>query len=371
MGTNDASGRSVPRPLFAWKACRSILARCTRCATWYYRHRAQRNRQTFIGDNGAGKSTLIKVMTGVLPADPRAEIFVRDREIRTQRILGPHGSRFVDQDRLSRTSRSPESNRCGAISSSAGRSPNRFGFIDIKRQKEVARHILIDVIGFRKAVGISIQPWANLSGGERPGIAIGRAMHYNADLIVLDEPTAALRSGRGPKKVVDFVRQDQKAPAALASISNIISRMCMRSPTGSFVLDRGSSGPLRSIPKDMTVPGTHRISDRAAAPKREGGRGWLSDQACRSSSASKGASNHHRLCPAPSRFFMYAGSRRCFLAPYIYTTFLSTLPPLIASRHRPHVRYRRRRNRPFLSFGHRLFWLRLRGAVSGNTTSAG
>jgi ABC-type dipeptide/oligopeptide/nickel transport system ATPase subunit len=48
------------------------------------------------------------------------------------------------------------------------------------------------VIGFQ-GVGISVDStFANLSGGERQGIAIGRAMHCNADLIVLDKPTAAL-----------------------------------------------------------------------------------------------------------------------------------------------------------------------------------
>jgi simple sugar transport system ATP-binding protein len=57
---------------------------------------------------------------------------------------------------------------------------------------EVLQRILIDVIGFR-GVGITVDSTvANLSGGERQGIAIGRAMHCNAGPIVLDKPTAAL-----------------------------------------------------------------------------------------------------------------------------------------------------------------------------------
>ena len=85
---------------------------------------------------------------------------------------------------------------------------NRFGFIDIKKEKEIAQQILIDVIGFR-GVGITVDSTiSNLSGGERQGIAIGRAMHYNADLIVLDEPTAALGVAE-VRKVIDFVQQDQ------------------------------------------------------------------------------------------------------------------------------------------------------------------
>jgi simple sugar transport system ATP-binding protein len=55
------------------------------------------------------------------------------------------------------------------------------------------QRILIDVMGFR-GVGIIVDSTvANLSGGEHKGIAIGRAMQCNADLIVLDEPKAALR----------------------------------------------------------------------------------------------------------------------------------------------------------------------------------
>jgi simple sugar transport system ATP-binding protein len=58
--------------------------------------------------------------------------------------------------------------------------------------KEVAQQILLDVIGFR-GVGITVDSTVtNPSGASVKGVAIGRAMHYNADLIVLDEPTAVL-----------------------------------------------------------------------------------------------------------------------------------------------------------------------------------
>src|ERR671913_478577 len=50
---------------------------------------------------------------------------------------------------------------------------NRFGFIDIKREKEIAREILLNTIGFRGA-GISVDSMVKeLSGGERQGIAMG------------------------------------------------------------------------------------------------------------------------------------------------------------------------------------------------------
>ena len=47
---------------------------------------------------------------------------------------------------------------------------------------------------------------SKLSGGERQGVAIGRAMHFDADLIVLDEPTVALAL-KEVRKVLDFIER--------------------------------------------------------------------------------------------------------------------------------------------------------------------
>ena len=157
-----------------------------------------------IGDNGAGKSTLIKVMTGVTPPSSGG-IFVRDKPIDladySVRMAHDLSIETVYQDK-SLAEKQPLWRNFFV-----GRQiTNRFGFIDIKRQKELANEILINVIGFRGA-GITVDSTiGNLSGGERQGIAIGRAMHFNADLIILDEPTAALGVAE-VRKVIDFVRR--------------------------------------------------------------------------------------------------------------------------------------------------------------------
>src|SRR5215475_3227125 len=202
-----------------------------------------------IGDNGAGKSTLIKVMTGVLK--PTAgRIFIRDREIdwRAYSVRQAHDLSIetVYQDK-SLAEKQPLWRNFFVGRQIA----NRFGFIDIKREKEIAQKILLDVIGFR-GVGITVDSTvANLSGGERQGIAIGRAMHYNADLIVLDEPTAALGVAE-VRKVVEFVRQIKQSGRAcvyiehnLAHVHEVADRL--------IVLDRGRVVSEIS-PKDMTVP---------------------------------------------------------------------------------------------------------------------
>src|SRR5580700_3260990 len=202
-----------------------------------------------IGDNGAGKSTLIKVLTGVL-APSAGRIFVRDREIHageySVRMAHDLSIETVYQDK-SLAEKQPLWRNFFV-----GRQiTNRFGFINIKREKEVAQRILIDVIGFR-GVGITVDSTvANLSGGERQGIAIGRAMHYNADLIVLDEPTAALGVAE-VKKVIDFVRRIKQSGRAciyiehnLAHVHEVADRL--------VVLDRGRIVAEIS-PKNMTVP---------------------------------------------------------------------------------------------------------------------
>ena len=201
-----------------------------------------------IGDNGAGKSTLIKVMTGVLPPTS-GRMFIRDREINLSdysvRMAHDLSIETVYQDR-SLAEKQPLWRNFFV-----GRQiTNRFGFIDIKREKAIAEQILRQAIGFRSA-GITVDSTvANLSGGERQGIAIGRAMHYNADLIILDEPTVALAVAE-VRKVLDFVRRIKESGRAcvyiehnLAHVHDVADRL--------VILDRGAI-VSEITPKDMSV----------------------------------------------------------------------------------------------------------------------
>ena len=155
-----------------------------------------------VGDNGAGKSTLIKIITGVLrPSAGR--LYIRDQEVdlRNYSVLRAHqhGIETVHQER-SLCEKQPLWRNFFV-----GRQiTNRLGFISVRKQKELAQEILLKSIGFRGA-GITVDTTVgDLSGGERQGIAIGRAMHFNADLILLDEPTAAL-GVKEVRKVLEFV----------------------------------------------------------------------------------------------------------------------------------------------------------------------
>jgi simple sugar transport system ATP-binding protein len=96
---------------------------------------------------------------------------------------------------------------------------------------------MLDLIGFRGA-GITVESKVNvLSGGERQGIAIGRAMYFDADLIVLDEPTVAL-SLKEIRKVLNFIAKIKESGRSCVYISHTISHVYEVSDRF-VIIDRG------------------------------------------------------------------------------------------------------------------------------------
>ncbi|HVJ32205.1 MAG TPA: ATP-binding cassette domain-containing protein [Terriglobia bacterium] len=188
-----------------------------------------------IGDNGAGKSTLIKIMTGVQkPTSGR--LFIRDQEIdfAGYSVKKAHGWKIetVHQEKSLGDKQPIWRNFF------AGRQiTNRWGFIDIKKEKQITNDVLLRQIGFR-GVGINADsPVSKLSGGERQGIAIGRAMYFDADLIVLDEPTVALAL-KEVHKVLDFIRSIKQSGRACLYIEHNLAHVHELSDR-LIVLDRG------------------------------------------------------------------------------------------------------------------------------------
>jgi simple sugar transport system ATP-binding protein len=201
-----------------------------------------------IGDNGAGKSTLIKTLTGVLKPSS-GHIYIRDRQINLEDYSVGMAHELAIQTVYQDKSLGEKQPLWRNFF--VGRQiTNRWGFIDIKKEKEIANDILKRAIGFR-GKGITVDSNVKqLSGGERQGIAIGRAMHFKADLIVLDEPTVAL-AVKEVRKVLDFVRRIKEQGHAciyiehnLAHVHEVADRL--------VVLDRGEIvSEIR--PQDMTV----------------------------------------------------------------------------------------------------------------------
>lgn len=188
-----------------------------------------------IGDNGAGKSTLIKIMTGVLKPTG-GDLYIRDEKV----DFGRYSVRRAHEWRIETVYQEKSLGEKQPLWRNffVGRQiTNRFGFIDVKRQKDIANDILLRQIGFRSAGITADSPVSKLSGGERQGVAIGRAMHFDADLIVLDEPTVALGI-KEVRKVLDFVRNIKDSGRACVYIEHNLAHVHELADT-LIVLDRG------------------------------------------------------------------------------------------------------------------------------------
>jgi simple sugar transport system ATP-binding protein len=172
-----------------------------------------------IGDNGAGKSTMVKILTGVFPPTS-GELYIADRKVdlRTYSVKRAHayGVETVYQDR------SLGEKQVLWRNFFIGREITLpFGFINVKKEREIAQDIMVNTIGFR-GKGITVDSNVRLlSGGERQGVAIGRAMYFEANLIILDEPTTAL-SLKEVRRVLSFVHKIKEAGKACIYISHDI-----------------------------------------------------------------------------------------------------------------------------------------------------
>jgi simple sugar transport system ATP-binding protein len=141
-----------------------------------------------LGDNGAGKSTLIKILSGVYQPS-KGEILVEGRvaHFRSPRDAQELGIATVFQDLGMIPLMSISRNFF------LGREPTRgifpFTRLDKESANRVARQAMADI-------GIDVrdpsQAVGTLSGGERQSVAIARAIHFGAKVIILDEPTSAL-----------------------------------------------------------------------------------------------------------------------------------------------------------------------------------
>ena len=141
-----------------------------------------------LGDNGAGKSTLIKIIAGV-HRHTSGELRVDGRPVRldSPRQALDLGIATVYQD-LATVSLMPVW-RNFFLGSELTRGRWPFQRLDVARMRAVADAEL-------RGMGIVLddldQPVGSLSGGQRQSVAIARAVHFGARVLILDEPTAAL-----------------------------------------------------------------------------------------------------------------------------------------------------------------------------------
>jgi len=139
-----------------------------------------------VGDNGAGKSTLVKILSGATRADSGTIYFKGNRvKIENTGDAITLGIETIYQDSALVTQLSVARNLF------LGREPTRrIGLTDVldKGYMKSQTRSLLKRVGITKDIDPDA-PITALSGGERQSIAIARAMFFEADLIIMDEPT--------------------------------------------------------------------------------------------------------------------------------------------------------------------------------------
>ena len=151
-----------------------------------------------VGGNGAGKSTLMRVLSGAHPADS-GEILIDGTKVS---ITNPRDAKALKIETIYQTLALAD-NVDAPANLFLGRELTSLGMLDDSAMENATRKVMgrlnPNFTRFKAAV-------RSLSGGQRQAVAIARAVHFNARILIMDEPTAAL----GPAEtaqVRDLIRQ--------------------------------------------------------------------------------------------------------------------------------------------------------------------
>jgi D-xylose transport system ATP-binding protein len=193
-----------------------------------------------LGHNGAGKSTLIKCLSGAYQADA-GEIFINGEKVI---INNPRDARDQNIETIYQTL---------ALADNLDAASNLFlgreligpgGFLDESKMEAETRKIMARLNpNFQKFN----EPVSALSGGQRQSVAIARAVYFDAKILIMDEPTAAL----GPQEsemVSELIQQLKKQGLGIFLIEHDIHNVMK-------LCDRAS------VMKNGLLVGTERVGD--------------------------------------------------------------------------------------------------------------
>ena len=197
-----------------------------------------------VGDNGAGKSTLISILAGLHQPDD-GEILVEGNPVR---IGNPRDAMNLGIETIYQYN-SMVPNMTIARNMFIGREPLKFsiggiGLLDERRMRAESVAAIADVDLHLRSPDALV---GELSGGQRQGVAIARAMHFKSKVMILDEPTNHL-SVKETTKVIGFVRSLKAQGVTSIFISHNMHHVfacCDRvvaMALGRIVLDRPIAG---------------------------------------------------------------------------------------------------------------------------------
>ncbi len=186
-----------------------------------------------LGDNGAGKSTMIKIMTGY-HQPTSGEIYFSGQKVENLTVPKARelGGETVYQERALAELQTLWRNIF------LGRElRNSLGFLDVKKMKRETSRLMLESMGFTSTAVNPDSAIKTFSGGEKQGVAIVRALYFDAEIIILDEPTMGL-SLKETQRLLDFVRSIKAAGKSAIFIDHNIFHVYSVADRV-VVLDRG------------------------------------------------------------------------------------------------------------------------------------
>ena len=138
-----------------------------------------------VGGNGAGKSTLIRALSGAHPPN-EGEIYINGQKVS---IANPHDAKTYGIETIYQTLALAD-NVDAAANLFLGRElRDRFGSLNDSAMESATRSVMGRLNPKFKNFKVPVK---SLSGGQRQSVAIARAVHFQAKILIMDEPTAAL-----------------------------------------------------------------------------------------------------------------------------------------------------------------------------------
>jgi ABC-type sugar transport system ATPase subunit len=172
-----------------------------------------------VGDNGAGKSTLVKVVSGVHQATSgHVELDGNRLEINSPKEAREHGIETVYQDLALVEELDVAGNFfLGKEEFRGGLLGRMFGVLGLPSMRDRAEAAIREL---HVRIPDVTQPVANMSGGQRQGVAIGRAAFWGRRVLILDEPTAALGVDQSEEVLALIERLAEVSQLAVLLISH-------------------------------------------------------------------------------------------------------------------------------------------------------
>jgi simple sugar transport system ATP-binding protein len=173
-----------------------------------------------MGDNGAGKSTLIKVLTGVHDLT-KGEIFFEGKPVR---ISSPAVARSIGIETAYQDLALVPLMSIWRNFFLGREIVTNLGVAKWLNRKEMAQQCIDSLHDIGIEIRSAEEKVGMLSGGERQSIAIGRAIHFGAKLLILDEPTSALSVGE-TQKVLSYIYNAREKGLPVIFITHNINQI--------------------------------------------------------------------------------------------------------------------------------------------------